>query len=202
MATRKPIDLSEASEYTGGMLRLSWFGVVVIAASMCQGLAQGQDQRTSDQPQAAVGDMVTGIYALVSSTGGTLPDWEKVRACFLKESVIVLRTSATKVSVFSLDGFIKDFVDFYERPLKRGETTILPKVSGFTERVVRMKVWEYGEMAHVLVLYEAHLPGSSVRPQQGVDSWLLVRREGRWLVAAVTNEVVTAARPIPPELTN
>jgi hypothetical protein len=29
---------------------------------------------------------------------------------------------------------------------------------------------------------------------------LLVRREGRWFIAAATNELVTAARPVPPEL--
>lgn len=62
-----------------------------------------------------------------------------------------------------------------------------------------MKAWEYGDMAHVLVLYEAQITGFD-RPSQGVDSWLLVRKEGRWLIAGVTNEVVTAALPVPPEL--
>ncbi len=37
-------------------------------------------------------------------------------------------------------------------------------------------------------------------PQQGADSWLLVRRDGRWIIAAATNEIVKPARPVPPEL--
>ncbi len=37
-------------------------------------------------------------------------------------------------------------------------------------------------------------------PQRGVDSWLLVRRDGRWLIAAATNEIVTAALQVPAEL--
>lgn len=146
-----------------------------------------------------VGDVVAGLYGLVSSSGGQLPDWDKVRALFLKEAVIVLRTSRTAMSVFNLDGFIKDFVDFYEKPFKRGEATVVPKEAGFTEKVVRMKVWEYGDMAHVLVLYEAQITGF-MAPQQGVDSWILVRREGQWRIAGATNEIVTAARPVPPEL--
>jgi hypothetical protein len=157
-------------------------------------------------PQAAVaaaqpvGDVVAGLYGLVSSSGGRLPDWDKVRALFLKEAAIVLRTSRTTLTAFDLEGFIKDFVDFYERPFKRGEVTLVPKESGFTEKVVRMKAWEFGDMAHVLVLYEAQITGLPSAPQQGIDSWLLVRRDGRWLIAGATNELVTAARPVPPEL--
>ncbi len=117
----------------------------------------------------AVGDVVAGLYTLVSASGGTMPDWEKVRALFLKEAVIVLRTSRTALTAFDLEGFIKDFVDFYERPFKRGETTVVPRDSGFTEKVVRVKVWEFGDMAHVLVLYEAMITGFPMAPQQGVD---------------------------------
>jgi len=62
-----------------------------------------------------------------------------------------------------------------------------------------MKAWEYGDMAHVLVLYEAQITGF-MAPQQGIDSWILVRRDGRWFIAGATNEIVTAARPVPPEL--
>jgi len=174
---------------------------VAAAIILClgAGLARAQQAAAQAAPQP-VGDFVAGIYSLVSSAGGTLPDWEKVRACFLKEAVIVLRTSWTALTAFSLDGFIKDFVDFYERPYKRGEATVVPKESGFTEKVVRMKAWEYGDMAHVLVLYEAQITGFAMAPQQGVDSWILVRRDGRWFIAGATNELVTPARPVPPEL--
>jgi hypothetical protein len=161
--------------------------------------ASGQEAALGPAAQP-VGEFVAGIYGLVSSTGGQRPDWDQVRGLFLKEAVIVLRTSRTGLSVFTVDGFIKDFVDFYEKPFRRGEATVVPKEAGFTEKVVRMKVWEYGDMAHVLVLYEAMIPGFALAPQQGVDSWLLVRREGRWFIAAATNEIVTAARPVPSEL--
>lgn len=160
----------------------------------------GPGQQAAAPAAPAVGDVVAGLYALVSASSGTMPDWEKVRTLFLKEAVIVLRTGRTTLTAFDLDGFIKDFVDFYERPFKRGETTVVPKDSGFTERVVRMKAWEFGDMAHVLVLYEAMITGFPMAPQQGIDSWLLVRRDGRWLIAGATNELVTATRPVPPEL--
>jgi len=153
-----------------------------------------------DQPWTSAEGLAREVYSAVSATGGQTPDWNRVRSFFLPEAVVVLRTSRTAMSVFSLDGFVKDFVDFYERPMKIGDKAVTPKVDGFTERVVQLKSWVFGDIAHVLVLYEAHIPGSSRPPQQGVDSWELVRREGRWWIAAVTNEIVTPDRPVPPEL--
>lgn len=174
---------------------------VTAAIIFCLGAGLGRAQEPAAQaPPQPAGDTAAAIYGLVSSAGGKLPDWDKVRACFLKEAVIVLRTSRTAMTAFTLDGFIQDFVDFYEKPFKRGEATVVPKDKGFTEKVVRMKAWEFGDMAHVLVLYEAQITGFGMPPQQGIDSWLLVRRDGRWFIAGATNEIVTPARPVPPEL--
>jgi hypothetical protein len=170
-------------------------------AFCCMGGCLGQAQSPSAAaPSASAAETVIGLYDLVSAAGGTLPDWDKVRERFLKEAVVVLRTSRTAMTTFDLDGYIKDFVDFYERPFRRGNAAAVPKEKGFTEKVVRMKALEYGDMAHVLILYEAQITGFAPVPQRGIDSWVLVRRDGRWFVAAVTNEIVTPERPIPPEL--
>jgi len=134
----------------------------------------------------------------VSADPGKIPDWDRVRNLFLKEAVIVLRTSRAETTVFSLEGFIKDFVDFFDRPLTAKQ--VKASVSGFTERVVRVHVWQHWDIAHVLVLYEASVPGAPMPPTVGVDSWSLVRRNGRWWVAACTNDLVTREHPIPPEL--
>ncbi|RPH30464.1 hypothetical protein EHM92_09395 [bacterium] len=163
------------------------------------GQSKPQDAAAQAPPPQSAEHLVTGLYGLVSSRG-VLPDWNKVRDCFLKEAVIVLRTSRTATTVFSLDGFIQDFVDFYERPFKTPEGTFLPKDKGFSERVLRIRTWEYGDIAHVLVLYEAGILGISRPPQQGVDSFQLARRGGRWFITAIINEVVTPERPVPPEL--
>ena len=170
-------------------------------AFLCLGAGLSQTKAAAAQaPPQSAEDLVAGLYRLVSSPGGVLPDWNKVRDCFLKEAVIVLRTSRTAMTAFSLDGFIQDFIDFYERPFKTPEATLLPKDKGFSERVLRIRTWEYGDIAHVLVLYEARILGISRPPQQGVDSFQLIRRGGRWFISGITNEVVTAERPLPPEL--
>jgi len=149
-----------------------------------------------DKPDQAV----AAIYGLVSSAAGTTPDWDRVRACFVPQAVVVLRTARNATTVFSLEGFIKDFVDFYAKPFVRGTTTLYPNKAGFTEKVLKLKAWEFWDMAQVLVLYEASITGDSRPPQRGIDNWLLNRRDGRWLVVAVTNDLVTPDHPVPPEL--
>jgi hypothetical protein len=155
---------------------------------------------TTARAQAAPADRAGGsaeatvrrLYDLVSFTPDAPTDWTEVRALFLPEAVVFLRTSRTASTLFTLDGFIADFMAF----------DTLPAVTqrGFTERVVRTRAMEFRDVAHVLVLYEASIPGSPRAPQQGVDSFQLVRRDGRWRILSVTNDVVTPETPIPAEL--
>ncbi len=147
-------------------------------------------QTASEQDAVATPDgVVTEIYDLVSFEAGAVPDWDKVRSMFIPEAVVVLRTSREATTVFSVDGFIQDFVTFVERS-PAGER-------GFTEKILSMKSMVFGDMAHVLVLYEAHITGSQRPPSQGVDSFSLIKKDGRWWIVAITNELPTADRPIP-----
>jgi len=136
--------------------------------------------------------VIRELYRLVTIEKGSRGDWDSVRALFIDEAVIVLRTSRTATSVFSLDGFVDDFVHFID------SYNIVE--TGFTETILAMKPWVYGDMAHVLVLYEAAIPETEYPSNKGIDSFLLIRQEGKWKVAAITNEVPTQDNPIPPEL--
>jgi hypothetical protein len=154
----------------------------------------------ANAPARGPGEVVAGLYDLVSTDPGRTPDWDKVRALFAREAVVVLRSSRTATTLYSLEGFIQDFVDFYKKPFHRGTLTLCPDQAGFTEKVVRLKAFEFWDMAHVLVLYEAHITGDPTPPQRGIDSWLLSRRDGRWVIVAITNDLITRDHPVPPEL--
>jgi hypothetical protein len=71
--------------------------------------------------------------------------------------------------------------------------------NGFTEKVIRMKPMVFGNIAQILVLYEAHVPGTPRPPQQGVDSWELVKQGTKWSIVSVTNEIPAKDRPLPKE---
>ena len=133
--------------------------------------------------------VVSELYNLVTFEAGTTPDWEKVKSMFIDEAVIVLRTGRDSTTQFTVNTFVKDFINFIER------ADVIQ--TGFAEKIIRMEKIVFGDIAHFLVLYEASIPGSSRPPMQGIDSFQLIKKDGRWWIVSVTNEIPTPDNPVP-----
>ena len=159
--------------------------MVLVSTVQVAGLAE-------EDPFQSADGVVEELYDLVTFDAGTVPDWEKVRSLFIATGVVVLRTSRQDTTVFSVQGFIDDFVRFIEQADV--------KETGFKEEIKRMKPMVFGDMATVLVLYEASIPGRMRTPQQGVDSFSLIRKDGRWWIVSIVNEIPTSSNPLPKEL--
>lgn len=162
---------------TAWVIALSWS-----APALPQEAAQLSDRSTAQ-------GVVEELYGLVTFDAGATPDWDIVRSLFIPEATVVLRTGRTETTVFSLEGFVQDFVNFIER------ANVVE--TGFSERIIDTHGTVFGDMANIWVLYEAHIPGSPRPPQQGVDSFQLIRKEGRWWIVSITNELPTPDRPVP-----
>jgi hypothetical protein len=169
-------------------IRIILQGIILIAL-LGSISAPLQSNKSGDEWFSTPEGLITEIYKSVTAKAGEMPDWEKVRSMFIDEAVIVLRTSRFGTTVFDVQGFINDFETFYKRP-GVGE-------SGFEEKILRMKKMVFGDTANIVTVYSAHITGSPRPPQQGVDQWLLVKKNNQWKIAAVINEVVDSTRPIP-----
>jgi hypothetical protein len=55
-------------------------------------------------------------------------------------------------------------------------------------------------IAHVLILYDAQIYGITIPPQQGLDSWQLIKKDNRWWIVSITNELISDKVPIPEDL--
>jgi hypothetical protein len=173
--------------------RFALAGVLFLILLTGMNLSANAQTATAEKTYQTAEGVVRELYNLVTTPkGGALPDWDKVRSLFLKDAVIVLRTTREATTVFSLQGFIDDFVFFNERARV--------KERGFTERIIRLKPMVFHDMANVLVLYEASMTDSTRPPQQGVDSFHLIRKDGRWWIASILNDLPTPEIPIPQEL--
>ncbi|MCI0451432.1 MAG: DUF1697 domain-containing protein [Candidatus Latescibacteria bacterium] len=136
--------------------------------------------------------VVRELYRLVTVEKGQETDWEAARALFLPEAVIVLRVSKEATQVFDVQGWIDDFIAWNEKARV--------KERGFSEKIIVLKPRVFRDIANVFVLYEASLSDSSKPPSRGVDSIELVKKDGRWWIAAITNDLPNAEHPIPAEL--
>lgn len=133
--------------------------------------------------------VVRALYTLVTFEPGTTPDWEKVKSMFIDEAVIVLRTGSDSTTQFTVNTFVKDFINFIER------ADVIQ--TGFAEKIIRMEKIIFGDIAHFLVLYEASIPDSSRPPMQGIDSFQLIKKDGRWWIVSVINEIPAPDNPVP-----
>jgi len=76
-------------------------------------------------------NIVMDLYTLVTFESGTTPDWEKVKSLFIDEAIIILRTGRDSTTQFSVNTFVKDFINFIERA-----DAIQ---TGFKEEIIRME---------------------------------------------------------------
>lgn len=166
----------------------AWWVAPLLMVLIGGGLG-AQEPSESREDGGSAEAVVRELYALVTFEPGTTPDWDAVRALFLDEAVVVLRTSRTATTVFTLEGFVNDFVTFIERA--NAEET------GFEETIVKLVPVQFHDMANVWVLYEARIPGSPRPPQQGVDSFSLIRQGDRWRIVSITNDIPSPEHPIP-----
>jgi len=163
--------------------------LIILSAGIGSVFAQGVKTNPNlEDPEKLVRD----LYDQVTFPPGKSPDWKYIRSMFLNEATVVMRVSREETATFSLDGWILDFVNFInDRDVKK---------TGFEEKVVKTRSMVFGNIAHVLVLYTANIPGVTRSPQEGVDSFHLAKKDGRWWIVSILNEIPTRDRPKPEAL--
>jgi len=162
--------------------------LVAAALASCASTTEVPAMNETNTPGAAVAE----LYDLVTFGSGQTPDWDRVRSLFVDEAVIVLRTGREEMTVFSLDGFVADFVKFIE------DADVV--TTGFTERILDTREVTFGDIAQVLVKFDSHIPGSDRAPREGLDSFELIRRDERWLIVSIVNERPVGGDRIPGHL--
>jgi hypothetical protein len=164
------------------------FLLIFFALSLADGETAVEEDVFTD-PES----LVRGLYASVTFDPGNLPDWDYVRKFFIPEAVFAVRMTRTSMAILNVEEFLKWFDDEVKK-YKMDER-------GFEESIEKMKLTVFGDMAHCLVVYKARFKTPAALPGQlGLDSWGLMKTDGRWWIVSVTNDVVTPQRPLPEEL--
>jgi hypothetical protein len=175
--------------YSMHSMTFRWYPMVLAGILLAHSVSVLAQPPAREQAYQNPDSLVRTLYVAVTFGPGERPDWSYVRSIFHKDASVVLRVTKDSTAVMSVDGFVSDFVRFIDR--------VQADTSGFREQVVRVKPMILGNIAHLLVLYEASIPTSPRPPQQGVDSFHLVRSGGRWWITSMVNEVLTRDRPVP-----
>ena len=151
--------------------------------------AQEVDAIPSDVESAQA--IVLAAYAAIAREPGKDYDWERFRTLFLDGALLIPNTQQTNgvFTPLTVQGFI-DWVD--------GVTDLSsPDDKGFIEGEIHRVEERYGDIAHVFSTYEKHWWGDETVLGRGVNSFQMVRHDGRWWITAIIWDEPTGGEAIP-----
>jgi hypothetical protein len=137
--------------------------------------------------------LVRGLYASVTFEPGSLPNWDAVGKFFIPEVVFAVRQTRASMSILDWE----DFVTWWEADIEKHKM----KERGFVESVENLKMTLYGNIAQVFVVYKARFMTPENQPGQlGLDSFTLMKKDERWWIVSLANDVITPDNPLPEDL--
>ena len=133
----------------------------------------------------AIDKAVTGVYEVISGPPGQKRDFDRMRAMFAP--------GATMKSIGPKGlrgGTVEDYI--------ARNSAILEK-EGFTERELGRRVELWGGLATVWSAYDGRTANGSFH-ERGINSFQLVKVDGKWLVASILWQEETPENPLPRNL--
>lgn len=135
--------------------------------------------------------IVAATYESIARPAGETYDWERFRSLFLPSARLIPSTEQTggPLVVMSVD----DFVEWID-----GATTIGgPEDRGFSEDGIHNLTERYGDVAHVFSTYEKHVYGETQNLGRGINTFQMIRNDGRWWIVSIAWDEEIGAGPIP-----
>ena len=167
---------------------------LIIAAVLGLGLAAAPvgAQTTTAPPavskgaaEAEISAVLRDVYAVISGPKGQARDWAKMRTMFTPEARLTA-IGEKGLQGHTLEEFIAKAGPFQTRV-------------GFVERELAHRIEIFGDLAHAWSSYEGTGDDGKLRIR-GINSFQLVRLNGRWLVQSIFWQAENKTRPLPADM--
>jgi len=153
-------------------------GSLVIAAAVAAASPSKADLAGIDQA-------ITGVYEVISGPPGQKRDFDKMRSLFAPGAT--LKAIGPKGL---RGGSLEDYIS--------RNSAVLEK-EGFTERELGRRVEIWGGLATAWSAYDGRTANGSFH-ERGINSFQLVKVDGKWLVASILWGEETPTNPLPANL--
>ena len=134
---------------------------------------------------AGIDAAIQGVYEVISGPAGQKRDFDKMRSLFAPDAT--LKAIGPKGL---RGGTLEDYISRNKDVLEK---------DGFTERELgrRLEVW--GGLATAWSAYDGRTANGSFH-ERGINSFQLVKVDGKWLVASILWQEATPDNPLPADL--
>lgn len=166
---------------------------IVAAPQRVQGQATTRIANPADVASPTA--LVNAAYETVSRAPGKPFQWDRFRTLFLPGARLIPNTEQTG-GTFT-PHTVESFITWIDAGWQRVMGT--PNDRGFAETGVAATTEQYGDIATVLSTYEKHLWGDTQVRGRGVNSFQMIRKDGRWWITSLIWDEETGAGPVPPK---
>jgi len=159
--------------------------LLLAAAAMVLPAVPVQAASPSRADRAGIDATMHAVYAVISGPAGQKRDFDKMRALFAPGALLRVITPKG-IRGGTLDDYIA----------KSGP--ILEK-EGFTEKELARRTEVYGNLASVWSSYDGRTASGSFH-ERGINSFQLVKVDGKWLVASILWQEEGKEFPLPKDM--
>ena len=142
-------------------------------------------QRPTAADLAGIDQAIRGVYEVISGPPGQKRDFDRMRLLFAPGATLK-SISPSGLHGGSLEDYISRNKDVLER-------------DGFTERELGRRTEVWGGLATAWSAYDGRTANGSFH-ERGINSFQLVKVNGKWLVASILWQEETPANPLPRNL--
>jgi hypothetical protein len=152
-------------------------------AFLLAGAAAAAQPSTADL--AGIDQAIRGVYEVISGPPGQKRDFDKMRSLFAPGATLkAIGPNGLR------GGSLEDYIS--------RNSAILEK-EGFTERELGRRVELWGGLATAWSAYDGRTASGSFH-ERGINSFQLVKIDGKWLVASILWQEETPDDPLPKDL--
>ena len=177
-------------------LALALLFAVPAAAQDMTGLPPAPPQPAADSADVASPEaLVAAVYASLDREPGGQHDWGRFLSLYAPAATLLPNPEQTggEPRAFSPQGY----VDFIEGLYASVGFIGSANDQGFTERELHNVTHRFGDVAVVFSTYEKFRWDDDRSLGRGINSFQLIRRDGRWSVVAAAWDEEVGAGPIP-----
>lgn len=161
-------------------------GAVLLAAAAP---ARAEAPAANAADVESIDSIMNAVYDVISGSAGEARDWDRFRSLFIDGARLIPRSAKAPGGAVILCP--EDYVTRSGPVLER---------DGFFEEEIGRKVDQYGDIAQVFSAYAAKRAADDAEPfMRGINSFQLMKHDGRWWVVTIFWQAETPDNPVPEE---
>ena len=164
-------------------------GAAFLAAAMLAAPARAEAPAANAADVESIDSIMNAVYDVISGPAGEARDWDRFRSLFIDGARLIPRSTKAPAGAVILSP--EDYVARSGPVLER---------DGFFEEEIGRKVDQYGDIAQVFSAYAAKRAADDAEPfMRGINSFQLMKHDGRWWVVTIFWQAETPDNPVPAE---